>query len=136
MLFIGDLITDCGRTRPLGQRSGNGLGQGYVSLIDSILGAAIPERPLRVLNTGIGGNRVTDLAARWQTDVLDLEPHWLSVMISGMVGNNSCGSNSLVYRSTRDSLEDDIYRTCRDLLGDAANRERIEKHFSLARGHD
>ena len=81
LLFIGDSITDCGRTRPVGERSGNGLGQGYVSLIDSILGAAAPERPLRVLNTGIGGDRVTDLAARWQTDVLDLEPDWLSVMI-------------------------------------------------------
>ncbi|MEC8279650.1 MAG: SGNH/GDSL hydrolase family protein, partial [Verrucomicrobiota bacterium] len=33
------------------------------------------------MNTGISGNRVTDLEARWQSDVLDLEPKWLSVMI-------------------------------------------------------
>jgi lysophospholipase L1-like esterase len=81
LLFIGDSITDCGRARPLGQRSGTGLGSGYVSFVDSILGAAVPEVPVRVLNTGISGNRVTNLEARWQTDVLDLEPHWLSVMI-------------------------------------------------------
>jgi lysophospholipase L1-like esterase len=34
-----------------------------------------------VLNAGIGGNRVTDLASRWQEDVLDLKPDWLSVMV-------------------------------------------------------
>jgi len=80
VLFIGDSITDCGRERPVGRRKGN-LGVGYVSFIDSILGAALPELPVRVLNTGIGGNRVTDLEARWQSDVLDLDPDWLSVMI-------------------------------------------------------
>jgi lysophospholipase L1-like esterase len=80
VLFIGDSITDCGRERPFGRRKGN-LGAGYVSFIDSILGAALPELPLRVLNTGISGNRVTDLEARWQSDVLDLQPDWLSVMI-------------------------------------------------------
>lgn len=80
LLFIGDSITDCGRDRPVGQRW-NSLGDGYVNFVDSILGAAMPETPIRVLNTGISGNRVTDLEARWQSDVLDLEPNWLSLMI-------------------------------------------------------
>jgi lysophospholipase L1-like esterase len=79
LLFIGDSITDCGRGRPLGQRGQ--LGAGYVSLVDSLLGAVIPEAPIRVLNTGLSGNRVIDLEARWQSDVLDLQPNWLSVMI-------------------------------------------------------
>lgn len=84
-------------------------------------------------------------------------------MIGGMVGNNSCGANSLVYGSTRDhlvrvrgylsdgsaavfeplspqaftrkcegsSLESRIYRTVRDLLGEAANREEITRQFPL-----
>ncbi|MGZ0657286.1 SGNH/GDSL hydrolase family protein [Coraliomargarita sp. W4R72] len=81
LLFIGDSITDCGRGRPLGQGRGSGLGAGYVSFVDSLLGATIPEVSVRVLNAGISGNRVTDLDMRWQTDVLDLEPNWLSVMI-------------------------------------------------------
>ena len=34
-----------------------------------------------MLNTGISGHRITDLEARWQRDVLDLSPDWLSVMI-------------------------------------------------------
>ena len=80
LLFIGDSITDCGREHPVGQRC-NSLGGGYVSFVDSIMGAVIPGTPITVLNTGISGNRVTDLEARWQSDVLDLEPNWLSVMI-------------------------------------------------------
>ena len=64
----------------MGQRW-NSLGGGYVSFVDSIMGAVIPGTPINVLNTGISGNRVTDLEARWQSDVLDLEPNWLSVMI-------------------------------------------------------
>ena len=80
LLFIGDSITDCGREHPVGQRC-NSLGGGYVSFVDSIMGAVIPGTPITVLNTGISGNRVTDLEARWQSDVLNLEPNWLSVMI-------------------------------------------------------
>ena len=34
-----------------------------------------------MVNTGIGGNTIRDLAARWQTDVLDLNPDWLSILI-------------------------------------------------------
>ena len=80
LLFVGDSITDCGRERPVGQRW-NSLGEGYVSFVDSILGAVIPGTTITVLNTGVSGNRVTALEARWQSDVLDLEPNWLSVMI-------------------------------------------------------
>ena len=79
LLFTGDSITDCGRARPLGE-SGK-LGEGYVSLVDSLLSAWYPQNLIRVLNTGISGNRVTDLEARWQQDVLDPNPDWLSIMI-------------------------------------------------------
>lgn len=79
LLFIGDSITDCGRTQPLGQR--DGLGNGYVNLVNALLGACQPQRHIRVLNTGISGNRIIDLQTRWQRDVLDLRPDWLSVMI-------------------------------------------------------
>ena len=79
LLFIGDSITDCGRARPVGE--GQGLGSGYVSLVNAALGARYPETVVRVLNTGVSGNRVTDLEARWKTDVVDLKPDWLCVMI-------------------------------------------------------
>lgn len=79
IVFTGDSITDCGRGRPVGAKGE--LGEGYVAMVNSMLCAAYPERRIRVLNTGISGNRVTDLKSRWKSDVLDLKPDWLSVMI-------------------------------------------------------
>lgn len=80
LLFIGDSITDAGRARPVGEWR-DGLGNGYVAHVDALLQAAAPEKRIRVMNTGISGNTVRDLAARWKTDVLDLRPDWLSIMI-------------------------------------------------------
>lgn len=79
VLFIGDSITDCGRERPVGARGG--LGNGYVSVVNSLLGSLQPQKRVRVLNVGISGNRITDLKARWQTDVLDQKPDWVSIKI-------------------------------------------------------
>jgi lysophospholipase L1-like esterase len=45
------------------------------------MNAASPEQRIRVVNMGISGNTVRDLKARWKSDVLDLEPDWLSIMI-------------------------------------------------------
>ena len=81
LLFIGDSITDCGRNRPIAEGLFDPLGKGYVTQVAALLGATYPERPLRVVNTGCSGNTVRDLKTRWQTDVLDLKPDWLSIMI-------------------------------------------------------
>ncbi|HEY0188051.1 MAG TPA: SGNH/GDSL hydrolase family protein [Cellulomonas sp.] len=71
VLMTGDSVTDCGRrTDPAG------LGHGYVRLL-----AEGPLRDARVTNTGVGGDRLADLAARWDADVLDREPDLLSVLI-------------------------------------------------------
>ena len=78
LLCIGDSITDCGRDRAT---AGTDLGDGYVRQVDALLRAHYPQLNLQVLNTGISGNRVTDLEARWQEDVLALEPDYLSIMI-------------------------------------------------------
>jgi len=50
-------------------------------MVESLLGAVYPEQWIRIVNMGISGNTVRDLKARWQTDVLDLSPDWVSVMI-------------------------------------------------------
>src|ERR1700730_11920399 len=81
LLMIGDSITDCGRVRPVAESVGGDLGHGYVALIHAMLSAPCPQRHIRIRNTGISGNTVRDLAARWQSDVLDLKPDWLSIMI-------------------------------------------------------
>jgi len=81
LVMIGDSITDAGRAQPAGEGLGGALGNGYVSLVDALLGAAYPDYGIRVVNMGTGGNTVRDLQARWQADVLDRKPDWLSVMI-------------------------------------------------------
>jgi lysophospholipase L1-like esterase len=81
LLMTGDSITDWGRARPVGEAVGGDLGNGYVALVHAMLSATCPQRQIRIRNTGISGNTVRDLAARWQSDVLDLKPDWLSIMI-------------------------------------------------------
>ena len=49
--------------------------------MNAALGSGDPPHSIRVLNTGVSGNTVRDLDARWQRDALDLKPDWLSVMI-------------------------------------------------------
>lgn len=77
---IGDSITDAGRAKPIGEGPA-GLGTGYVQTMDALLQAWYPARRIRLFNVGTSGHTVKDLAARWQTDVTDLRPDWLSVMI-------------------------------------------------------
>ncbi len=79
LLFIGDSITDCDREHPIGE--GSGLGNGYVSLVNALLASTCPQNPIRIMNVGTSGNTIRDLAVRWQSDVLDLRPDWLSIMI-------------------------------------------------------
>ena len=81
LVMIGDSITDCERNRPIGEGLFGALGKGYVSLVDSLLRSTYPQARIRVVNMGTGGNTVRDLQARWQTDVVDLQPDWLSLMI-------------------------------------------------------
>lgn len=81
LVMIGDSITDAERARPVGEGLFGAIGKGYVSYVDALLGAVYPERKIRVVNMGCGGHTVRDLKDRWQTDVLDLRPDWLSIMI-------------------------------------------------------
>ncbi|MEY5025274.1 MAG: hypothetical protein RLZZ244_802 [Verrucomicrobiota bacterium] len=79
ILFQGDSITDGNRGRS--SDPNHILGHGYVFIIAARHGAAFPEAKLDFVNRGISGNTVLDLQKRWQTDVLDLKPDLLSVMI-------------------------------------------------------
>ena len=76
VVMTGDSITDCGR-------GGDALklGGGYVRWVDRLITARYPERRIRIINTGISGNCVDDLQGRWQADVLDHRPDWVTIMI-------------------------------------------------------
>jgi len=81
LLMIGDSITDCGRARPAAEAVRDSLGYGYVKFIHNILAATCPRQHIRIINKGISGNTVRNLATRWQSDVLDLKPDWVSILI-------------------------------------------------------
>lgn len=78
-LFQGDSITDGNRGRNIDPN--HIMGHGYAFSIASRLGADLPEKKLIFYNRGISGNKVTDLADRWQKDTLDLKPNVLSILI-------------------------------------------------------
>ena len=81
LIFIGDSVTDMGRTQPVGEGLFDAHGKGYPNVVEGYMGAVYPEAKIRVVNMGTGGNNVRDLKARWQRDVFDLKPDWLSIMI-------------------------------------------------------
>ncbi len=81
LIMIGDSITDCGRKQPVGEGLFEAHGKGYVAYVAGLLGTVYPERHIRVINMGTSGHTVRDLKARWQRDVIDLQPDWLSIMI-------------------------------------------------------
>lgn len=81
IVCIGDSITDFDRARPYGEGLNGGIGRSYVAIADGLLKAVDPSLHLRFINMGIGGNTVRDLAARWQMDVLDLHPDYVTVLI-------------------------------------------------------
>ncbi|MCP4142594.1 MAG: SGNH/GDSL hydrolase family protein [Chloroflexi bacterium] len=76
LLMIGDSITDCGRIY-----ENPPLGTGYVRFVDDALQKKYPQLEIEIINKGISGDTVRDLKKRWQRDVLDLNPDWLSIMI-------------------------------------------------------
>lgn len=79
ILFQGDSITDGNRGRSLDPN--HILGHGYAFIVAAEFGAAFPERNLVFLNRGVSGNKVPDLAKRWQQDTLELKPDVLSILI-------------------------------------------------------
>ncbi len=76
MLFVGDSITDCGRSG-----ADAPLGNGYVRLFSEFMMIREPQKKIEIINKGIGGNNIADLQKRWTDDVLRHKPDWLSVKI-------------------------------------------------------
>ena len=81
IVFAGDSVTDVGRAQPRGEGLFDNLGHGYVRMIDNMLAAYYPEHAIRVTNAGISGNTSRDLLERFDRDVIDLHPDYISICI-------------------------------------------------------
>ena len=77
IVFFGDSITDCDRDRA----DEKSLGNGYVKILADKLRPIYPDMDIELINKGVSGNEVCDLLARVQSDVIDLKPDAVVIMI-------------------------------------------------------
>lgn len=81
IIFAGDSVTDMGSAQPVGEGLFDNVGRGYVRVVESMLAAYYPEVFLRITNSGISGNTSRDLLERFDRDVAELNPQWVSICI-------------------------------------------------------
>ena len=81
IVFFGDSVTDMGSVNPVGEGLFDNVGHSYVRIIENMLAVYYREIKIRVTNSGISGNTSRDLLARFDRDVVDLNPDWVSICI-------------------------------------------------------
>ncbi len=82
ILFQGDSITDAGRSRKeTGFNNAGALGSGYPMLAAARLLLSHAGLDLKIYNRGISGNKVFQLAERWDEDCIDMKPDVVSILI-------------------------------------------------------
>jgi len=105
ILFQGDSITDAGRNKTdIKANSSAFLGSGYAFLSASYLLNAYPTKNLQIYNTGISGNKVFQLADRWDKDCLNIKPNVLSILVGV---NDFWHTLTNGYTGTIDTYRDD-----------------------------
>ena len=82
ILFQGDSITDSGRNKEdIAFNTARNLGSGYPMLAGAAILNKFEALDLKIYNKGISGNKVFQLAERWDKDCLELKPDVLSILI-------------------------------------------------------
>ena len=83
VLLQGDSITDAGRDKKREDNANDvrALGSGYALFIASQLLGEPADAGLKVYSRGISGNKVFQLAERWDKDCIALKPNALSILI-------------------------------------------------------
>ena len=78
ILFQGDSVTDAGRDREdfISLAPGS-----YPAMVAERFRALYPELPVEFLNRSVSGDTSEMMAARWQTDCMDLQPDIVSVLV-------------------------------------------------------
>ncbi len=101
IVFAGDSTTDADKrsTQDL-------LGNGYVRLIRNALTAFHPEMETFIVNSGISGNKSSDLLARWDADVSAHNPD----IVFCMIGINDVWRHFDYLEDSSRWLSEDDYR--------------------------
>lgn len=77
ILFQGDSVTDAGRDRS----NPKNMGFGYPKCASAMIADAYPHVDFEFINLGISGNRTEHLVARLQSDVVDVAPDLVILLI-------------------------------------------------------
>ena len=105
ILFQGDSITDAGRDKNTKTPNTSPMmGSGYVIQAAGELLLHHAAKNLTIYNKGISGNKVHQLAERWDAECIDLKPNVLSVLIGV---NDFWHTKTQDYRGTAKTYEDD-----------------------------
>lgn len=89
ILFQGDSITDCGRDKGYDTawwnndspvKDGVSSGNGYARFVEAQLGVDYPNE-YGFINRGISGNRVVEIYARINKDIINLKPDYMSLLV-------------------------------------------------------
>ena len=114
ILFQGDSITDAGRDKnSKAPNSSPMMGSGYVIQAAADLLFNHPDKNLTIYNRGISGNKVYQLAERWNTDCIELKPNVLSILIGV---NDFWHTKTGDYKGTAKTYEDDYRALLRRTL--------------------
>lgn len=111
ILFQGDSITDARRKRDEKEpNNSSGLGSGYAFMAAAKLLYQHAGKNLKIYNKGISGNKVYQLAERWDEDCISIRPTVLSILIGvndfwHTLANNYTGTIK-TYRDDLKSLLD------------------------------
>ena len=113
-LFQGDSITDADRDRDCDVK----LGLGYPNLVAAEIGFKYPGE-FRFINKGISGDRSTSVYNRIYTDIINLSPDCMSILIGvndiwhGINGEN--GVSDERYEQILTMLMEDIFEKLPDI---------------------
>ena len=132
ILFQGDSITDCGRSRENDAQKGGG----YANFVSAVLNVEHPGE-YEVINRAISGNRIVDLYARIKADFINVKPDVLSIHIGindvwhDVEFNNGVGADKFekIYDMLLSEIKEELPDVKIILLGAYVTRNRATEEF-------
>jgi lysophospholipase L1-like esterase len=113
ILFQGDSVTDAGRDRS----NPSDMGDGYPRYASAMLQDSFPDTELEFVNLGISGNRTEHLLERLESDLIEVQPDVVSILI----GINDVWHHYSQGIETTDEDFERHYRTVLDAIKSRTN---------------